>query len=295
MKRRVKDNVFEGFLILFFTIFIFIIVYPVWNILIYSLNESTDALMGDIFWFPRKFTFDNYIALFKDSSIIIAYGISILRTVLGTSVSILLTAMFAFSLSHSNLKFRKLYTNMGLMTMYFSGGLIPSYLLIKNLGMIDNFLVLVIPYLVFFYYVILFVTFFRGLPISLEESAQIDGANELYIFFRIILPLSTPVVAAIVLFVGVFFWNEYFSAVIYISSKRYLYPIQTYLYKIISEAISSNDMAAKAGVSSYTGSTVSPFTYRIAAMFAVTFPVIIIYPFIQRYLIKGMLVGSIKG
>ena len=176
--------------------------------------------------------------------------------------------------------------------MFFNGGLIPFFILLKNMGLYDNFLVYIIPSLFNFYNMIIFMSYFREMSPALEESAKLDGANDFTIFTRIILPLSMPVVATIALFNGVGHWNDYFSGVMYINNAK-LQPIQTYLYRIVASASASKSVVAMpAGVAAQQ---VSSTSVRLATMVVTTAPIVVVYPFLQKYFVKGFMVGSIKG
>lgn len=283
-----------GYIILcvFMVLLCFIALYPVWYTLIISLNDSADAMRGGIYWFPRKFSFESYKQVFQDKTIMTAFLVSIAKTVLGTATSVFFTAMVGYAFSKTHLMGHKFYMVMGTITMFFNGGLIPTFIVIKNLGLFDNFLVYIIPSLFNFYNMIIFTTYYKGLPAGLEESAKLDGANDFKIFIRIILPLSAPVVATIALFNGVGHWNDYFTGVIYINNSV-LQPIQTYLYRVVASASSSKAVVAMPiGV---TAQQVSSTSLRLATMVVTTVPILVVYPFLQKYFEKGFMVGSIKG
>ena len=270
----------------------FITLYPVWYTIVISFNDSTDSLRGGIYWFPRKFTLQSYITVFQDKTIIKAFRVTILRTLIGTVTNVLFTSIIAFALSKNHIIGRKFYMILGTITMFFGGGLIPYFILIKNIGLYDSFWVYVIPSLFNFYNMIIFMAFFRELPAGLEESAKLDGANEIVIFIRIILPLSLPVLATIALFTGVYHWNDYFMGVMY-TNKQDLQPIQTFLYRIVASASASKTVVAMpAGVAAQQ---VSSQSVRLATMVVTTAPIVCVYPFLQKYFVKGMLIGSIKG
>lgn len=270
----------------------FIALYPVWYTIIISFNDSSDAMRGGIYWVSRKFSLESYRAVFQDKTIVQAFMVTVLRTLIGTVTSVFFTAMVAYAFSKKHIMFNKFYTILGTITMFFGGGLIPYFITIKNLGLYDSFLVYIIPGLFNFYNMIIFMSFFRAMPASLEESAKLDGANDMLIFVRIILPLSMPVVATIALFNGVGHWNDYFTGVMYIN-KASLQPIQTYLYRIVASASASKAVVAMpAGVSAQQ---VSSQSVRLATMVVTTFPIMCVYPFLQKYFVKGMLIGSIKG
>lgn len=290
-KQRTTGEIILDFaIVVLMCIICFITIYPIWYVVVNSFNDGADAMRGGIFWWPRVFSLENYKTVFKDSAIISAFGITIARTITGTVLSVLFTSMVAYGLSKTRLVGRKIYLTMGIITMMFHGGLIPTFLLYKNLNLLDHFLVFVIPAMFSFYNAIIFMSFFREIPASLEESAQIDGANDLTIFFRMILPLSKPVLATIALFNGVYHWNDYFSGVIYINTPS-LQPIQTYLYRMVAEA-GSNQMAAQ--TADVIKSTTS-MSLKLATMVVTTLPIVCVYPFLQKYFVKGMMIGAVKG
>ena len=270
----------------------FLALYPVWYTVIISFNDSNDALRGGIYWLPRKFSLESYRTVFQDKTIIRAFGVTVLRTILGTVTSVFFTAMVGYAFSKKHIMGNKVYTIIGTITMFFGGGLIPYFITLKNLGLYDNFLVYIIPSLFSFYNMIIFMSFFRELPAGLEESAKLDGANDMLIFIKIIIPLSMPVIATIALFNGVYHWNDYFAGVMYIN-KAALQPIQTYLYRVVASASASKAVVSMpAGVSAQQ---VSSQSVRLATMVVTTFPIMCVYPFLQKYFVKGMLIGSIKG
>nr|MDA3808814.1 carbohydrate ABC transporter permease [Spirochaetaceae bacterium] len=195
----------------------FITIYPIWYTVVLSFNDANDTQLGGIYWWPRVFSIDSYSAVFQSNVVITGFVISILRTVIGTVTAIFFTSMIAYAYSKKHLIGRKFYLTMGTFTMFFSGGLIPGFLLFKNLGLLDNFLVYIIPTAFNFFNLIIFMTFFRGIPESLEDSALLDGANEFRTFMLIILPLSTPVLATISLFHGVWHWNDYFWGILFLN------------------------------------------------------------------------------
>jgi putative aldouronate transport system permease protein len=285
-------KIFDMINVLIMLVLCFSMIYPIWYVIVYSFSDGTDALMGGIYWFPRMFSLENYKEVFGNDGIIMAFEITVARTLLATTLHVFFTAMVAYALSKSYLMGRKFYMAFGTVTLFFSGGLIPYFLLIKNLHMYDNFLVYVIPAVFSFYNLIIFNAFFRQLPASLEESAKIDGANDFTIFIKVVLPLSTPVLATIALFVGVGNWNDYFTGVIFINDNKLL-PIQTLLYKIVAENTANTMLlASPQGMATRRATSTS---LKMAMMVITTMPITIIYPFLQKYFVKGMLLGSIKG
>ena len=294
MKKKLrKIKLFDVINIVLMLVICFLMIYPIWYVLVNSFSQGTEVLKGGIYWWPRGFCLENYEAVFKNKEIFMAFGITVLKTVVGTVTSVFFTAMVAYGLSKSYLVGRKFYMIFGIITMFFSGGLIPYFLLIKNLGMLDSFWVYIIPSLFSFYNMIIFMTFFRNIPQEMEESAKIDGANDFRIFLKIVLPVSGPVIATIALFNGVGQWNDYFTGVIYITNEQWLIPIQTFLYKIISESSSTRIVANMPA--SVRNSMVTSTTVKYATMVVTTFPIVCVYPFLQKYFVQGIMVGSVKG
>lgn len=268
----------------------FITLYPIWYVLIQSLNEGFDAAQGGIYWLPRKFTMDNYKEVFRNNDIIKAFIVSLFRTLIGTVFHVFFTAMVAYAFLKRELMGRKLYMSMGIVTMFFSGGLIPTFIVIKTLGLFDNFMVYIFPVMFSFFDLLIFQAFFRTIPEALEESAKMDGANHFRIFLKIILPVSKAVVATIILFNGVFNWNDYFMGIIYINNDD-LHPIQTYLYKMIVTSESSKTSLLAGG---YSQSKFTSTSLQMATMIVTTIPIVCVYPFLQKHFVKGMLLGSVK-
>lgn len=283
-------------------IYIFLIVlalstlYPFLNALAVSFNQGLDTSKGGVTLWPRVFTLENYQIVFKDDRLMSGFFVSVARTVIGTLSAILCTAIFSYGMSRKELVGRKYYMIMCIVTMYFGGGLIPTFLLIRNLGLMNSFWVFIIPSLVGVWNMIIFRTFFQGLPAGLEESAKIDGCGNWGTLFRIVLPLSGPVIATLSLFTAVSHWNEWFLAGIYISDQN-LYPIQTILRQILLSNIVS-DQAGALDASSLAhmqrAKTVTSKSLSMATMMVATIPIICVYPFVQKYFVKGVLVGSLK-
>ena len=274
--------------VIFMVFFLAIIALPLWNIVALSFNDATDAARGGIYFWPREFSLESYYTVFEDSAIYKAFVISVAKTVIGVVLHTALTAMVAYGMSRRNLMGRKIYMNMGIFTMFVSGGMIPTFLLFKELGLLNNFWVYIIPVLFSFYDMVILMNFFRSIPFSLEESAMMDGANPFIIFVKIILPLSLPVLATIALFHGVFQWNDYMTANIYVDDRS-LYPLQMLLFRIVSENLSP---AVATGTNVVRNTTSQ--SLQLATMVVTTVPVVVIYPFLQKYFIQGMTLGSVK-
>jgi putative aldouronate transport system permease protein len=271
----------------------FVTLYPIWYVLVNSLNEGQDAMRGGIYWWPRVFSIENYTTVFKNDGILQAMWITVAKTLVGTVLHVFFTAMIAYALSRHDLIFRRFYMLLGTVTMFFSGGLIPTFLLIKDLQMLDSFMVYIVPVMFSFFDLIIFVAFFREIPAGLEEAAKIDGANDLRIFTSVVIPSSMPVIATIALFHGVYQWNDYFTGVIYITKNTDLQPIQTYLYRIVAQSSTSGIAQSAAG--GVTSRTVTGQSIKLATMVVTTLPIVFVYPFLQKYFVKGFMIGAIKG
>lgn len=292
----IGERIFSTIIYVLLIVLGFSTFYPFWNGLVVSLNNGMDTALGGITFWPRKWSLENYNVVFRDTRILNAFFISVMRTVLGTILSVLCTAIFAYGMTKKELIGRKYYMLMCIVTMYFGGGLIPTFLVIRGLGMMNTFWVFIIPGLISVWNMIIFRTFFMGLPGGLEESAQIDGCGNWATFFKIILPLSGPVIATLGLFTAVAHWNEWFLPSIYITSEKLL-PIQSMLQQILStnimtEQMSKLDSAAQGRMSQMKSVTTKSLS--MATMMVATLPIIAVYPFVQKYFVKGVMVGSLK-
>lgn len=270
---------------------VFITIYPLWYVLVCSLSDSTQ-IMGDkgfILW-PKGFSFLSYKAVLNNPDILSGYSNTLKILVLGTMLNLLLTALGAFVVTRKKFKLAKPMMLMIIISMYFSGGMIPMYLLVMNtLNLGNSLLALILPGAVHTYNLIILKTHFAGIPDSLEEAAEIDGANDLIVFFKIMLPLSIPAMAVQILFYGVSYWNSWFSAMLYLDDRT-LYPLQLILREILIVG-NTEEMAADVATESYNlGESI-----RYATIIVTTVPILLVYPFIQKYFVKGMMVGAVKG
>lgn len=264
-----------------------IIVVPIWNIVASSFSSGKALAEGGFVFWPKKFSIENYKAVMNDSSIWKAYIISVSKTVVGVVTHVFFCSMVAYGLSKRDLMGRKLYTAMGVITMFFSGGMIPTYLLMRQLNLTNNYLVYIIPALFSYYDVVILMNFFRQLPVSMEESAKIDGAGVWKIFLKIIMPLSKPAIATIALFNGVFQWNDFMTAKLYITDKT-LYPVQMKLYEIIVRQ-SVQNMPVASVVMETTSKGI-----QLATIVITTVPILIAYPLLQKHFVSGMMLGAVK-
>lgn len=267
--------------------------YPFANLLALSLNDSLDSIKGGIYLWPRKFTLDNYAVMLSNEQLFSSALRSVLRTVIGTALGVLATACFAFALSAREFIFRRSFNTLLVVTLYVNGGLIPIYLLMKNLHLTNNYLVYILPLIVNGFNIIIMRSYFEELPQGLTESAKIDGASYAQTLFRIVLPISLPVVATITLFIAVVHWNSWFDNYLYNSRNVNLSLLQYELMKVLldSQMQSTSDMR----VDENTVRVVTPQALRATMTIIVTAPILIVYPFLQKYFIKGMTIGAMKG
>ncbi len=297
MKRiAISDRLMLIFIYAFLILLSFSAFYPFWNALVVSFNLGIDTSKGGVTFWPRVWTLENYDIVFNDKRLINGFFVSVARTVVGTVTAILMTALLAYGMSKKDLIGRNYYMLFFVFTMYFGGGLIPTFLLIRSLGLMNTFWVFIIPALISVWNMIIFRTFFKSLPAGLEESAQIDGCTNWGIFFRIVLPLSGPVIATLALFTAVSHWNDWFMPSIYITNEH-LVPIQTMLRQIlnaniVTEMSNNIDTASAARIEGLR--TITTKSLTMATMMVATLPIILVYPFVQKYFVKGVLIGSLK-
>lgn len=265
-------------------------VYPFIYLLVISLNETTDALRGGLYLLPRKFTLENYAYVFENERLARASLNSVLRTVIQTVVSVFCNGMLAYVLSRKFFMFRRLFSLILVVTIYVSGGLIPTYLLIKDLGLMNTFAVYIVPGIVSAFYIFIMRTFFEQLPDGLVESAYIDGANDFGIYTRIIMPISLPVVATVALYVAVGEWNSWFDNYLYNSRNEKLAVLQYELQKMIQTVESSTSDTGE----SEAVRVISPTTIKATLTILVTVPILLVYPFLQKYFVKGLTLGAMK-
>lgn len=291
IKRGKPEIAFSIFNYIFFTLLCIVMVYPFWHVIMMSLSSVEATAKGGVFLWPKGFNLETYAKVFNDPSIWSGYFTTILVTLSGTFFGTLFTATTAYPLSKKYLPFSKAMLLLVLFTMLFSGGMIPGYLLMKNLGLIDNRLSLILPGLVSAYNVIIMKSFFQSLPESLEESAKIDGATEVTVFWKSILPLSKATIATIALFTAVGYWNDYFSTVLYINTKE-RWALQAVLRYMLTN---TNQAMQSAGVSVAAATNVTAATIKSASVVVATVPILCVYPFVQKYFVKGVMIGGVKG
>ena len=293
-----QDIVFPIVNGLILCVLIFITLYPVINTVAVSFNDGIDAVRGGIGLWPRKFSVEAYKSLLTDKLTYNAFGISVARTVITTVLNLFFTSMLAFALSRKEYVFGKFSTLAMVLTMYVNAGLIPNFLLTsKTLKLSKTFWVYIVPTMFSCFNMIVIRTYINGLPEALTESARIDGANDLRIFWQIIFPLCTPVLATVALFVAVGSWNQWFDTQLYNGSKKMLHTLQ-YLLKMKLATSMNTTNAANTSVDAlmHSGAAkATPVTVRCAITVVSALPIMIVYPFLQRYFVTGMVLGGVKG
>ncbi|MFC4812273.1 carbohydrate ABC transporter permease [Paenibacillus sp. GCM10023250] len=294
-KSTLADKSFDVLMYAFLFLVFAVTFYPFWNILVVSLNDATDAVRGGLYLWPREFTLESYRSILRNSELIGSVKVTVLRTVVGTPLSVLAIALMAYALSKRELIAWRFFTLFFIFTMYFGGGLIPTYMIIKSLQLIDSFWVFVFPGLIGVFLMILVRTYIEQLPPELEESAKIDGANDLQIFASVVLPLCVPVLATIALFIGIGHWNSWYDSYIY-TYKPELKTLQAVLVKILNQYQTGAMVSeAEALAKSSKRIPVSGESIRMAVTMVSTVPIMLVYPFIQRFFVKGIMMGAIKS
>ncbi|TDL57662.1 carbohydrate ABC transporter permease [Paenibacillus dendritiformis] len=286
------DKLFGFINSLLLVMILLIVLYPLVFVLSASISNPAAVSRGELWLFPKEITFVGYEKVFQNREILTGYGNTILYTVVGTSINLLMTILAAFPLSRTNLPGRNVIMFALVFTMFFSGGLIPSYLVVKKLGLLNSMWALVLPGAVSVYNIIIMRTFFRtSVPYEVQEAAMIDGCTTLQILYRIMLPLSMPIIAVMVLFYSVDHWNSYFSALIYLTDRD-KFPLQL----ILREILIQNQMDKMAGgASALSEQIMYGQAIKYAVVIVANLPVFLLYPFLQRYFVKGMTIGAIKG
>jgi len=295
-KRKRHDVVFPVVNTVILIILMFVTLYPVINTVAYSFNDGTDAVRGGIGLWPRVFSMKSYEAIMADNSVYQAAWISASKTVLITFLNLFWTGMLSFALSRREYVLRKFITTVMVLTMYVNAGLIPNYLLIsKTLGLMNSYWVYIIPTMFSCFNMIVIRTYIAGLPDALVESARIDGAGDIRVFWQIIFPLCMPVLATVALFVAVGSWNSWFDTHLYCAGKKQLHSLQ-YLLKMKLATTQASANAAKTSTEALKTTTLTtPITIRAAITVISTVPILVVYPFLQKYFVTGMALGSVKG
>lgn len=285
-RTSLAGKIFDTSNLLFLTVVAIVTVYPFWDTLVVSVIPLEEYLSSSIHLFPKSVTFEAYAYLFSMKELWTSYGVTLFVTVVGTALNMALTVMAAYALSKPQLKGHRFIMFLFVFTMMFSGGIIPTYLVVKNLGMMNTVWALIIPSAINTYNLIIMKNFFSTLPEGLIDAARIDGCNDMTVLVKIVIPLSMPAISTITLFYAVSRWNEFFNAIFFISDKN-LWPLQLFLRSMLFE-----------NESSYSGGGDSLFllgpSIKMATVMAASIPVMLIYPFFQKYFINGVLIGGVK-
>ncbi|MCR4742983.1 MAG: carbohydrate ABC transporter permease [Treponema sp.] len=299
-KTKIENTIINIVIAIILTLLVIVTVYPFWNTIAISFNDGLDSVKGGIKLWPRKFTWQNYKALFTTNQIPHAAIISVSRTILQTVLGVFCTSMLAYALSRKEFLLKKPLTTILVISMYVSAGIIPNYMLIRKLGLLNNYMVYIIPNLIDVFNFILVRTYINGLPDSFVESARIDGASEFRIFMQIIFPLIGPSIAMICLFVAVGAWNSWFDTYLYASPKVRLHSLQYVLMQFLqssqnqsASAADANSMAVAASAGS-SSAMVTPVSIRASITVIATLPILIVYPFVQKHFVVGMTIGGVK-
>lgn len=292
IKSIANINGFNIFNFIFLGLITIITVFPFYYVLLISLSDYAEVNKQLIYLFPASVNFESYRLVFGEKIFLNSFLVSVFVTVAGTAFSMFLTMTAAYTLSKKFIPGNKFLFIVALIPMFFSGGLIPFYLTVQKVGLINNIMSMVIPAAVSTFYLILLKNYFDDVPASLEESAKIDGANDMYIFFKIIVPTSMPVIVTISLFYAVDKWNEYFSAMLFISDRK-LYPLQLVLREILQNftqflGSSMGQEIARSNRPTYT------LSLQMAIVIIATVPIICVYPFLQKHFTKGIMLGAVK-
>lgn len=298
MKRvAISDRLFDIFKWIFLILFTLATLYPILNTLAVAFNDGLDALRGGIYLWPRTFTLDNFKAVLAKQSLLNAAFISVARTVIATLSQLFLTSLLAYILSRKEFIFRTPVILLFIFTMYLNAGIIPNYMWLNKIGLTNTFWVYILPGMISAFNLLVIRTYIHGIPESLVESAKIDGASHIRIFWSIILPLCKPVLATVALFIAVGHWNSWFDAMLYNGFNEKLSTLQYELMKLLSSVTSqganANDMKNAAQASG--GGMVTPTSVRAATTIVTALPIVCLYPFLQKYFISGLTIGGVKG
>ncbi|SDE25443.1 putative aldouronate transport system permease protein [Paenibacillus sp. UNCCL117] len=290
VRTSISEKIFDIVNILLLTLLGLATLLPFLHVVAKSLSSQVAVSLGEVLFLPKGLQFDTFQYVLNQGQFQSSFRVSVFVTVVGTAIGLLLTVMAAYPLSKPRLAGRKLFLMGYIFIMLFSGGMIPNYLLFKSLGLVNTIWALIIPGLVSVFNMLLVKTFLEQLPESIEESARIDGAGNIMVLFRIVLPMAMPVLAAVGLFYAVHYWNGYFAAVLYIT-KPELKPLQQFLYELISQST----MDAGGDFDIERAMNNDPESIRAATIILSTLPILCLYPFLQKYFVKGITIGSVKG
>lgn len=287
--KTLGEKIFDVINYILLAFLLVITLYPCWYVLVSSVSDPVKMASKGLVFIPEGFSLSSYLEVINYKLLWVGYKNTLFYVVVGTAASVFFTVMTAFCLTRKGLPGKNLIMMMILFTMYFGGGMIPLYLTIKGLGLLDNPLVMIIPSLISTYNMIITMSYIRGIPDSLEEAAKIDGASDMHILFKIIVPLAKPVIAVIALYYMVGKWNDYFTGLLYLSDKK-LWPLQMVLRQILVQQDTSMSVMSQTNAAEAYAENM-----RYATIVVSTVPILCVYPFIQKYFVKGVMIGAVKG
>ena len=294
IRRTTEDKIVDTVVLLICILVFVVTFYPFWLSIVLAFNEGKDATYGGIYFWPRRFTLDNFEKMFSDITWVKALGVSVARTVAGTILTVFMTTFVSYGLSHKNLIGRKVYMTLFIVAMYLSGGVIPYYMVLRQLHLINTFWVYIIPGMLSLFYVMVSISFLQDIPQELAESARLDGASELQIFLKIVLPISLPLLATIAIFTAVGHWNNWYDTAFFTQDKN----LRTMAYQLMA-VINKSSLGQNSNMDAYAASlaneTVTNMSVQLAAMIVAVAPILVVYPFFQRYFVSGLTIGSVKG
>ena len=296
LRRTREDWVVDTVNYLLLAVVALITIYPFYYVVVMSFNDGIDAIAKGIYFWPRKFSLANYQAFFNDARWIQALGVSASRTALGATLGTLFTCMVAYAFSRKHLMFRKFYSILLIFCMYFSGGLIAFYVVLRNYGLLNSFAVYIVPMMLSYFFVIVARSFFDELPNELMEAAKIDGASDLGVFFRVVLPVSLPLIATMLLFIAVGHWNSWVDSAYYVRDEG-LRTLSYRMMEVINKSINTDNLMQNMGAAAQMEEAMrtTSFSLQCASLVVCILPILCVYPFLQKYFVQGMMIGSVKG
>lgn len=290
IRKSAGEHIFEGVNTIFLGLLAFTMLYPFWYLLAISITDAERTAISQVYFWPEFLSFESYSNVLSSKYIWLGFKWTIIRTVIGTIIAVTVGFILAYCLSKRDFPNRKMWTSLLVFTMFFSGGMVPEYLLIKDLGLLNNVWSLILPSTISAYNITIMRNYLMSLPDSLEESARIDGANDIVILYKIVVPLSLPILATVALWTAVGHWNAWFDGMLYITNPEHQ-VLQVTLRRIVLEG--TNSMVPMSGEELNTHMTSE--SIKAATVMVATIPILCVYPFIQKYFVKGVMVGSLKG
>jgi putative aldouronate transport system permease protein len=295
-KRTVEQIIFTTLNTTFLLALAALMIYPLLNTLAISLNDGNDAVRGGIGIWPRVFSLQNYNVVFNMTTIYQAFFMSVLKTVVVVATNLLFTSMLAYALSRKEFIFRRSITLIFVLTMYFDAGLIPNYLLIRDLGMLNSFQAYWVPTIISAFNLIVLRTYMKSIPDEIIESARTDGAGEFRMWWQIVMPLCKPALAVVGLFVAVGSWNSWLDTLLYNSGDQALSTLQYELQKLLASSMNAGmNSVAATGSAQSGGQVTTPIALRSTITMVAAVPILFVYPFLQRHFVSGLVIGSVKG